>query len=828
MFLLERFYYMTNHEYYIDVILPIPVVQLFTYKVNLEEAKFLRQGFRVAVPFGKSKITTALVYSVHQNAPTVYEAKEIYQILDESPVVSEKQLAHWEWIASYYMCSLGEVMKAAMPNVLLISSETIIFKTHDKTFDDDFKISDESYLILEALEHHSELSVSDISKITQRKQSFKYLKQLIDANLISTKEELYEQYKPKQIRYVKLSEAFNNDLALKELLDNLKRAKKQHEVLLNYFMLRNNMEHIKVKDLKEKSGASSTIIKTLIEKGIFDEYYLTSDRFQYSGEDHELKVLSDAQEAAFQNIKQLFERKDITLLYGVTSSGKTEVYVKLIQEYLERGQQVLYLLPEIALTTQLITRLQYYFGKAVAVFHSKYSSNERVEVWNKVLVNSKKAKVIIGARSAVLLPFTNLGLIIIDEEHESSYKQFDPAPRYHARDAAVVLGKLHKAKILLGSATPSLESFYNASKDKYGLVTLKERYGNVLMPDIQLIDIKDKHKRKKMTGHFSDLLIKEIEEALSENEQIILFQNRRGFSPIIECNTCGNATQCPNCDVSLTYHQYKNQLRCHYCGYHMAMQRSCLACGSPELDTKGFGTEQIEAEVNQLFPTARASRMDLDTTRGKYGYEKIIHAFESHEIDILIGTQMVTKGLDFRNVSLVGVLNADNMLNFPDFRSHERCYQLLQQVAGRSGRTKKRGKVLIQTYNPYHTILQQVSSNAYEAMYHEQIDQRHIYKYPPINRIIKITFKGKDYNLVNEASIWFYKALHTAFTVNVLGPEFPPVARIRNQYLKHILLKIPSEQSIKKTKDYISNVQKSFAAIPKFRSIRTIINVDNY
>ena len=819
---------MTTKEYYIDVILPIPVVQLFTYKVNEEEAKFLKQGFRVAVPFGKSKITTALVFNVHQNAPTVYQAKEIYQILDESPVVSEKQIAHWQWIASYYMCALGEVMKAAMPSAFLISSETIIFKTSQQQETIEQQVSDESYLILEALEHHSELSVGELAKITQKKHSFKYLKQLLDANLVSTREELYEQYKPKRVRYVKLSDNYSEEAELKRLLDVLTKAKKQHEVMLHYFMLKNKEPHVKVKDLKDATGASSNIIKVLIDKGFFEEYFLTSDRLQYEGTNHELKDLSESQEFAFSSIKQSFTIKDITLLYGVTSSGKTEIYVKLIQEYLNKGTQVLYLLPEIALTTQLITRLQHYFGEAVAVFHSKYSSNERVEVWKKVLEQSNNARVVIGARSSVLLPFKNLGLIIVDEEHETSYKQFDPAPRYHARDAAIVLGKLHDAKVLLGSATPSLESFYNTSNQKYGLVTLKERYGNVLMPDIQLVDIKDKHKRKKMTGHFSDTLIKAIEEALLENEQVILFQNRRGFSPILECNTCGNATQCPNCDVSLTYHQYKNQLRCHYCGYQMAMQLSCLSCGSNELDTKGFGTEQIELEVSKLFPDAKASRMDHDTTKGKYGYEKIIHAFESHDIDILIGTQMVTKGLDFRNVSLVGVLNADNMLNFPDFRSHERCFQLLQQVAGRSGRTKKRGKVLIQTYNPYHNILQQVSTNAYEEMYHEQIDQRHIYKYPPINRIIKITFKGKDYNLVNESSLWFFKALHSAFGEHVLGPEFPPVARIRNQYLKHILLKIPSQQSIKKTKDYIGKVQKSFAAISAYRSVRTIINVDSY
>jgi primosomal protein N' (replication factor Y) len=487
----------------------------------------------------------------------------------------------------------------------------------------------------------------------------------------------------------------------------------------------------------------------------------------------------------------------------------------------------LFLLPEIALTTQLIQRLQDYFGQEVLIYHSKYSLNERVEVYEHIK-NQTKGRIIVGTRSAILLPYQNLGVIIVDESHETSYKQFDPAPRYHARDLAVVLSHFHNSKLILGSATPSLESYFNTRNDKYDLVSLDKRYGNVLPPEINLVDLKDKHKRKKMTGHFSDDLIKQIEVTLKEGKQVILFQNRRGFSPILECHTCGHSPQCPNCDVSLTYHKRNNSLRCHYCGYKIAMQYQCMACGSAELTTKGFGTEQIQNEAQEIFENHTIKRMDRDTTRGKYGYEKIINAFEQQQIDILIGTQMVTKGLDFRNVDLVGVLNADSLLNFPDFRAHERCFQLLVQVAGRAGRTKKQGQVLIQTYNPGHRILQQVTQNDYEPMFKEQLYDRRNFNYPPFYRLIKITMRSRDFNKVNESSEWMATALRKGLGKNILGPEFPAVARIRNQYNKNIMVKIEPEQSISKTKTYLKRVVKSFQAVGSFRSVRIILNVDPY
>ncbi len=816
--------------HFIDVILPIPLEKRFTYSITQAESEFLQIGMRVSIPFGKTKIYTGIVANIHQTAPLIYEAKEIHQILDEAPIVTQQQLKLWQWIAKYYMCTEGEVMRAALPNAFLLESETIISPNKNSVINDE-ELKDDEFLIYEALQHQSSLKIQDISSILDKKNVLPVVKRLVEKEAIILNEEIYDKYKPKYVRYVKLSNQYTSEAALNALLDDLnKNATKQKEVILNLFSISaKTKKPVKVSDLIEVSKTTSSTIKTLIDKNILEDYHIQTDRIQYEGEDNEdTKQLNQYQTEALQQINTHFESQNVVLLHGVTSSGKTEVYVKLIESIVAQGKQVLYLLPEIALTTQLVSRLQDYFGEQVAVFHSKYSAHERVEVYNNVLENSNKAKVILGARSSIFLPFNNLGLIIVDEEHEQSFKQFDPAPRYNARDVAVVLASLFNAKTVLGSATPSLESYYNATESKYGLAEIKRRYNNVQMPDIELVDIKDKHKRKRMKGHFSDRLIEEMTEALEEGLQIIHFQNRRGYSPIVECTTCGHSPQCPNCDVSLTYHQYRKQLRCHYCGYGIAMQQKCMACGTPDLDTKGFGTEQIEAEVKQLFPEVKVGRMDLDTTRGKFGYEKIITAFQQQELDVLVGTQMLTKGLDFRNVKLVGIMNADNMLNFPDFRAHERSFQLMLQVSGRAGRTSQRGKVLIQTYNPYHKILQQVSTNDYLAMYKEQLDDRYNYKYPPFYRLIKITIKHRDYNKVNLAADWLTKALVQLFKNNVLGPEFPPVSRIRNQYHKNILIKIPQGQHLGKTKEAIKRVEASFNAIGDFKSVRLIMNVDNY
>ena len=815
--------------FFIDVILPLSLERNFTYAVTKAEADFIKIGVRVAVPFRKNKVYTGIVYNLHHNAPIAYEAKSIHSILDEVPVINSFQFKLWEWMSSYYLCSLGEIMRAAMPNAFLLESETIISLNPSVEFEVN-NLKDDEYLVFEALQQQSSLKVDEINAIIDRKNSFPVLKRLLDHKVIALEQELSEKYKPKLIHCVRLHANYQHENALQILVETLKNASKQREIVLSYFSLATTSKQIKVADLKIKSNATSTQVKALIDKEVFDEYHFQTDRIQFqNSEDNASTELNSYQQTALEEIDAQFESKNIVLLHGVTSSGKTEVYVKKIESVLSQGKQALYLVPEIALTSQLVQRLQKYFGNQIAVYHSRYSQNERVEVWNHVLNHTENARVVIGARSSVFLPFSNLGLVIVDEEHEQSYKQFDPSPRYHARDTAIVLAALFESKTLLGSATPSLESFFNATKErKYGYVALNKRFNNVLMPEIELVDLTDKYKRKRMTGHFSDRLIAEIKDTLEAECQVILFQNRRGYSPVVSCNTCGHTPECPNCDVSLTFHQYKNQLRCHYCSHAMAMQQFCGACGGVEIDSKGFGTEQIQQEIELIFPDAKVARMDLDTTRGKYSYDRIIASFENKEVDILVGTQMVTKGLDFRHVKLVGVLNADQLINFPDFRAHERSFQLLQQVAGRAGRTDIRGKVIVQTYNPYHTILQQVSINDYESMFFEQLEDRRIYKYPPYCRIIKLTLKHKDYNKVNEGADWLATSLRHVFKDNVLGPEFPIVSRIRNQYHKNILLKIPQKQSLVKTKSVLQKIKLRFLSTRDFRAVRLLINVDNY
>lgn len=816
-------------NYFVDVILPIPIQNLFTYGINREEAKFLKPGMRIAVPFGKSKIYTSIVYQVHATPPTGYDTKEIYQILDETPIVTPKQLEHWQWIASYYACTLGEVVRAALSKSFLLESETVVLLNKEIEVNET-ELPEDERLIYEALKIQGSITIHEISNILDKVSVLPIVHRMVEKNLVLIEEEIIEQYKPKLVRYVKLHRQFLPEEKLKQLLETLSKAPKQKKVLLTYFSINSKAKNpVKFQELQKESDVSPSVIKSLINKEILEEYSLQTDRVVYDGSAPQtIKKLSEAQEKAYNSIRETFEEKAVTLLHGVTASGKTEIYVKVIDHIIRQGKQVLYMLPEIALTTQLISRLQNYFGEKISVYHSRYSANERVEVWYNVLHNKPKAQIVIGARSAQFLPFADLGLIIVDEEHEASFKQYNPAPRYHARDSAIVLAHLHKAKTLLGSATPSVETYFNAKEGKYGLVSLSKRFGNVKMPVITLVNIKESHYKKQMTGHFSETLLEEIRHTLDAGEQIILFQNRRGFSPIVECQTCGNAPQCPNCDVSLTYHQHRNQLRCHYCGYTMANPVACIACGSPDLDHKGLGTEQIETELKALFPDRNIARMDQDTTKGKHAYAKLIEALEQGETDILVGTQMVAKGLDFRNVGLVGVMNADSLFNFPDFRAHERSFQMLLQVAGRAGRTEKQGKVIIQTYNPQHPILQQVMAYDYETMYKNQLEERKVYKYPPYYRLIKITLKNKRYETIQIASQWLEKALRKVFEENVLGPEPPPVGRIKNEYLMHLLIKIPKQQSLPKTKEVLLKIQKSFFAIKEFRNVKMVVDVDNY
>ena len=814
---------------FVEVILPLSLAKTFTYSVSEAEYNYIKKGMRLAVPFGKSKIYTALVIDIHNNKPTLYEAKEIHQILDEKPIVNEIQIAHWQWIATYYMCAIGDVYRCAMPSAFLLESETIISQKQEG-FVDESLLSDDEFLIYQALQQQSSLKVQDIINILNKKNVFPIIQKLMNKNILVLQEEISEIYTPKLVRYVKLHSKYETNEGLRELLEILKNANKQKEIVLTYFQLSaSEKKPITVKKLIETAKSTSTIVKTLIDKEIFEEYYTQVDRINFSGKTKEERLqLSEAQQKAFEEIKQRFIQKEVCLLHGVTASGKTEIYIKLIEEYIKEEKQILYLLPEIALTTQLVGRLRDYFGNKVAVFHSKYSNNERVEVWQQVLGHSPKAQIVIGARSALFLPFSNLGLLIVDEEHEQTFKQVDPAPRYHARDASIVLANSHKAKVLLGSATPSIESYFNTQSGKYGLVEIFARYGNVKMPKIELVDLKDKYFRKQMSGHFSDTLITEITTTLSLGEQVILFQNRRGYSPIIECLTCGHVPQCPQCDVSLTFHKFKNQLRCHYCGYSMAKPTNCHACTSVHLTTKGFGTEQIQQELVELFPNTKIGRMDQDTTRGKFGFEKIIDSFKNQEIEILVGTQMLAKGLDFDNVSLVGIMNADNMLYHPDFRAFERSYQMMTQVSGRSGRSEKQGKVIIQTYNPEHNTIQQVVHNNYIGMFKEQLYDRQIYKYPPYFKLIKLTMKHRDFDKLKEGSMWLYQVLKQNFTIPVLGPEEPPISRIRNEYIRTIMIKIPTSQSLQGTKKTIEKILNSFDVVSQYRSIKIAVNVDFY
>jgi len=816
-------------SFYVDVLLPLALPKPYTYKITKEQAESIAVGFRVAVPFGKQKIYTALVTKVHDVAPQTYEPKTIAMILDEVPTVTTNQLKFWEWMASYYMCTQGEIMRACLPAALLIESKTILVKC-EATEAQLNALSDSQYLVYEALQKQT-LTLEDISKITDRKQVMPLVLGMLEHNVAMIHQHLEEKFKPKKVRYVRLTAAYQVEENLKILFESLQKAPKQLAVIMSIFSDPAGYQGLqKVSSLKTKSGSSSSQLKALIDKGVLEEYYQEEHRLLIKQEQDEsgLKTLSEAQQLALDQINTQFEDKNVVLFEGVTSSGKTEVYIKLIEAELTKGNQVLYLLPEISLTSQIVNRLAARFGSQVTVYHSKFSIHERTEVWQKVLNASPEARVIVGARSAVLLPFDHLGLVLIDEEHETSYKQFDPAPRYQARDSAIYLANTMHSKVLLGSATPSLETAENVRNNKYGWVKLTERYGGVSLPNIELINLKEAHRKKLMTGMFSSQLIDAIRHTLSLGKQVILFQNRRGYAPISECTSCGHSPQCTQCDVSLTYHQTQQQLRCHYCGYHIPMPTQCHACGMSTLTTKGVGTQQIEEQIKTLFPEVAVGRMDWDSTRGKWGFDTIIEAFVQERIQILVGTQMVVKGLDFKNVLLVGVINADHVLNFPDFRAHERSYQMLCQVAGRAGRSEEKGNVLIQTYQPDHPTLKQVLDHDFEALYHAQRKERHEYKYPPYFRMIRITFKSRQFDTVNMASDWFVNVLRQSYKGTVLGPVFPTVARVRNLYHKQLVVKIDHDLSSRKVKKILERTHQSFQAIAAFKSTRINFDVDPY
>ena len=813
--------------YYADVILPLALDRPYTYAVEKQDFLFLKPGFRVAVSFGKSKVYTGVIIKLHNLQPQRYTPKFIEFILEDSPSISKRQLELWQWISEYYHCKLGEVMRAAFPATFLLESETVIVK---KEFEDDKStITDEEYLVYEALESKS-LTINEIIEIIGRKSVLGLIHNMFTKGYIDLHQKIAEKYKPKKIRFARLPNHLSSKEPLKKLFNSLKNSPKQKQLLMGVFD--NNpsgSEWKKVPDLLRKTSVKSNVLKAMISKGILEEAYFREDRLLYDFDKKDTSIsLSKNQKNSLLNIESAFENKDIVLFQGVTGSGKTEVYMELIFKAIERGDQVLYMLPEISLTPQMVFRLQSRFGKNVTVYHSKFSIHERTEVWNNVLNNSSKARVVVGTRSAIFLPFYQLGLIIIDEEHELSYKQFDPAPRYHARDSAIILSQIYGAKILMGSATPSIESSFNLMKAKFGGVQLNERYGNIELPEIVTIDLKLSYKKKEMNGAFSQTLIDAIETTLANDKQVILFQNQRGYAPVMECLDCGHTPQCSQCDVTLTYHQPSNQLKCHYCGFTIAAPIQCHGCGGIHLQTKGLGTQQIQEQVESFFPGVKTARMDWDTTRGKWAFDKLINAFVEGDIKILVGTQMVVKGLDFQNVHLVGVLNADHLLNFPDFRAHERTYQMLSQVSGRAGRKNIRGKVLIQTYQPQHPIIQQVIRSDYEGMLDQQLEERIEYHYPPYYRLIRMVIKHRDVEKVRIASKWIFNVLNQSYKGEILGPVFPPIARLRNRYHMQILIKIGKDQSRNELKKLIQSTIKSFESVSQFRSCKITVNVDPY
>jgi primosomal protein N' (replication factor Y) len=828
---------MTPQILFTEVLLPLPVKGTFTYRVPAADMAAVQKGVRVAVQFGRKKIYTGLVVDIHSNIPQTYQPKYLLSVVDEEPLVNQQQLTFWKWIAGYYMAFEGEVMNAAMPSALKLAGETqvIMHPEYDKNYD---TLNEREYLVAEALESQDALTLTEVADIIDQRKVMPLIKTLIEKRVVLLKEEIEEAYKPRVVRWVTLSDAYRDEEKMGALFDELeKRAYKQLEILMTFIKLSDYYNEdakkaVKQSILLKQANGSSAQIKALKEKGIIETFDREERRLaSYAAKSTPGEIeLTPGQQKALNSIHDYFRNNKTTLLHGITGSGKTEIYIKLIAETIAAGKEVLYLLPEIALTTQTINRLRKYFGDLVGVYHSRYNPYERVEIWNEVLKHDlsekKRYQIILGARSALFLPYDNLGLVIVDEEHDSSYKQHDPAPRYNGRDAAIYLASMHGAQVILGTATPSLETYYNTQNNKYGLVELSERYGGMLLPEINIANLKIEKRRKQMRAMFSSLLIENMEEAMQNNEQIILFQNRRGFSLRVECEVCSWVPQCKNCDVSMIYHKKSNLLKCHYCGFSETVPERCPSCGSHDIFMHGFGTEQVEEELSLMYPNHRIKRMDLDTTRSKHGHQKIITDFSDKKIDILVGTQMVTKGLDFENVRVVGILNADTFLNFPDFRAFERGFQLMAQVSGRAGRKNNRGKVIIQTHNPDHSAIRYVINNDYEAMYLLQIAERKKFHYPPFYRIVKVEMKHKDWKILNTGAAQLSSMLRKKFGKAVLGPEYPIIPRIRNFYLKNIMIKIPSDKRLHENKHSLAQIIDAYKDGSAYKSIRININVD--
>jgi len=819
-------------RYFVNVILPLPLPALFTYEVPEEFRAEVIPGVRVVVQFGRQKVYSALVTECHHEAPANYEVKEILTVLDELPVVTKQQFKLWRWISEYYQCALGEVMQAALPSALRLESESRI--TRNPLFNHDTStLTDHEYLVYEALEFKDELTLKDVSKILSLKHVLPVVRSLVNKNVLLVHEEVEDRYKPRFIDVITSNEDEFSEKKLNDLMNALeKRAPKQLDILLTFFHLKKEMQEEAVPKamLLKKSGGTSTILNALIKKKVLISTKRQEDRIGvYTGEILPPLALNPYQVQAMRETEHAFENGKVCLLHGVTSSGKTELYIHLIKEQLDAGKQVLYLLPEIALTTQLISRLQKHFGDRLLVYHSRFNEQERVEVWNKILadnlVGNQSSYMVIGARSAVFLPLEKLGLVIVDEEHDSSYKQVDPAPRYNARDAAVVMASFQDAKILLGTATPSMESYFNALSGKYDLVSLDRRHADLEMPDVSIVDMKDARKRKQVSGNFSHALLDELKLVLQEKQQAILFQNRRGFAPYLECNVCSWTPLCTNCDVSLTYHKFKNELRCHYCGFVQATPQKCGDCGDQDIRMKGYGTERIVEDLQVMLPNANIARLDYDTTRSKSGYRDIISSFEEGKVDILVGTQMITKGLDFDKVQLVGILNADSILHYPEFRAHERGFQLLLQVSGRAGR-RKQGKVLIQAYNTDSPVLKYVMKHDFKGFYMHELNERHRFFYPPYCRLVEIRLKHRDEKKIDQLSKELTVELKKMFANRVLGPTIPYVNRVRNLYLRQLMIKLEKTMSVTEVKRSLQAALEAFKKRPENRALIIQVDVD--
>ncbi|MGB1241155.1 MAG: replication restart helicase PriA, partial [Chitinophagales bacterium] len=760
-----------------------------------------------------------------------YKPKPILNVLDDEPILTPKQIVFWDWLSEYYMCTEGEVMFNALPSGFRLSSETKLVL--NPNFDQDFSLLDDrEYLIAEALTNQDEITIGDVQDILELKNVFYIVKSLIEKSVITAKEELQHKYKPKTKTHIRLTEAYKDEDKLGAFFEEISRAYKQQAIIMTYVQLNNESEE--GKDLFEKkmilkrAGASSAQMKALVKKGVFEQIEVEVSRLQDGFEGEVLSYeLSVHQEEAYVKLKTAFEKKNVALLHGITSSGKTQVYIKIMQEVVAEGRQVLFLMPEIALTSQMIQRLRKVFGGEIGVYHSKFNFQERIEIWQKVLKN--EYKVVVGARSSMFLPFADLGLVIVDEEHDHSYKQFDPNPRYHARDASIYLAHLYGAKTILGSATPSIESYYNAAfLKKYALIEMTERFGGVEPPKIVIVNVSEAARQKEMKSHFSSLLLNEVKGVLNKGEQAILFQNRRGYSPYHICNDCSWIPKCHQCDVSLTYHKYANHLKCHYCGYTRKLVSKCDECGSTHLKVKGFGTEKIEDELQLQFPETKIARLDLETARSKYGSERIINSFQEGKVKILVGTQMVTKGLDFDNVSIVGIVSADHLLNFPDFRATERAFQLMLQVSGRAGRRQKQGKVLIQALKPDHPTLGFVLYHDYINFFKSELHDRNRYKYPPYVRMIRLTIKHKDRERVNEAANLLTRYLKEGLPKMILGPTVPPVSRIRLYYLRQVVIKLPKDNKVVYYKEYIHQTIANMRLDKRFKSVVVQTDVDPY